>query len=175
MTFLETSKQWNIQKSKASWWMAFMDIRNISNHSPVICKPTQEINKQWKAAFYSGNFLPMWDFPFCGPWTESGHFGYVQTGFCYVAKVAPVQSEQELMFCCSEEIVPKHSQCEQKLYPSHNLRRSLVIWKDHLPKWDSVAISTKMRFCWNFCFDSSKCSDLTRTVSKTSQIWNVPL
>ena len=28
-------------KVKASWWVAFMDIRNISNHSPFICKPTQ--------------------------------------------------------------------------------------------------------------------------------------
>ena len=25
-----------------SWWVAFMDIQNISNHSPFIYKPTQE-------------------------------------------------------------------------------------------------------------------------------------
>ena len=35
-------------------------------------------------------------------------------GFCSVSKVAPVQCEQELMFCCGAEIVPKRSQCEQK-------------------------------------------------------------
>ena len=29
---------------KASWWMTFIDIRNISNHSPFICEPTQEIH-----------------------------------------------------------------------------------------------------------------------------------
>ena len=29
---------------KASWWVTFMDIQNISNHSPFICKPTQEIH-----------------------------------------------------------------------------------------------------------------------------------
>ena len=29
-------------KAKASWWVAFMDIQNISNHSPFIYKPTQE-------------------------------------------------------------------------------------------------------------------------------------
>ena len=29
---------------KASWWMALMDIQNISNHFPLIYKPTQEIH-----------------------------------------------------------------------------------------------------------------------------------
>ena len=48
-------------------------------------------------------------------------------GFCSVSKVAPVQCEQELMFCCGAEIVPKRSQCEQKPYPSHNLQRCLLI------------------------------------------------
>ena len=31
-------------KVKASWWVAFMDIQNISEHSPFMCKPTQEIH-----------------------------------------------------------------------------------------------------------------------------------
>ena len=31
-------------KPKAPWWVAFMDIQNISNHSPFIYKPTQEIH-----------------------------------------------------------------------------------------------------------------------------------
>ena len=31
-------------KPKASWCVAFMDIRNISYHSPFIYKPTQEIH-----------------------------------------------------------------------------------------------------------------------------------
>ena len=31
-------------KIKAFWWVAFMDIRNISSHTPFICKPTQEIH-----------------------------------------------------------------------------------------------------------------------------------
>ena len=31
-------------KVKASWWMDFTDIRNISKYSPFICKPTQEIH-----------------------------------------------------------------------------------------------------------------------------------
>ena len=35
-------------------------------------------------------------------------------GFCSVSKVAPVQCEQELMFCWGAEIVPKRSQCEQE-------------------------------------------------------------
>ena len=30
-------------KPKASWWVAFMNIRNISNHSAFIYKPTQEM------------------------------------------------------------------------------------------------------------------------------------
>ena len=41
---LEIVKKWNIQKSKASWWVAFMAIRNTSNNSSFIYKPTQEIH-----------------------------------------------------------------------------------------------------------------------------------
>ena len=48
-------------------------------------------------------------------------------GFCSVSKVAPVQCEQELMFCCDAEIVPTRSQCEQEPYPSYNLQHSLLI------------------------------------------------
>ena len=54
-------------------------------------------------------------------------FTLYQIGFCSVSKVAPVQCEQELMFCCGAEIVPKRSQCEQKPYPLCNLQRSLLI------------------------------------------------
>ena len=52
-------------------------------------------------------------------------FTLYRIGFCSVSKVAPVQCEQELMFCCGAEIVPKRSQCEQKPYPLCNLQRSL--------------------------------------------------
>ena len=52
-------------------------------------------------------------------------FTLYRIGFFSVAKAAPVQCEQELMFCCGAEIVPKRSQCEQKPYPSHNLQRCL--------------------------------------------------
>ena len=31
-------------KAKASWWMAFMDIWNVSNHSPFIYKQMQGID-----------------------------------------------------------------------------------------------------------------------------------
>ena len=58
------------------------------------------------------------------------HSGYVHTvpdRFCSFSKVAPVQCEQELMFCCGAEIVPKRSQCKQKPYPSYILQRSLLI------------------------------------------------
>ena len=54
-------------------------------------------------------------------------FTLYRMGFCSVSKVAPVQCEQELMFCCGAEIVPKRSQCEQKPYPLCNLQRSLLI------------------------------------------------
>ena len=54
-------------------------------------------------------------------------FTLYRIGFCSIAKVAPVQCEQELMFCCGAEIVPKRSQCEQKPYPLCNLQRSLLI------------------------------------------------
>ena len=54
-------------------------------------------------------------------------FTLYRIGFCSVSKVAPVQCEQELMFCCGAEIVPKRSQCEQKPYPLCKLQRSLLI------------------------------------------------
>ena len=35
----------HIKMPKVSWWMAFMDIQNISNHSPfIIYKPAQGIH-----------------------------------------------------------------------------------------------------------------------------------
>ena len=42
----EILKQWNIKKPKAFWWVTFMDIQSISNHSPFVCKPTQEIHEK---------------------------------------------------------------------------------------------------------------------------------
>ena len=54
-------------------------------------------------------------------------FTLYRIGFCSVSKVAPAQCEQELMFCCGAEVVPKRSQCEQKPYPLCNLQRSLLI------------------------------------------------
>ena len=82
-------------------------------------------------------------------------FTLYRIGFCSVSKVAPIQCEQELMFCCGAEIVPKRSQCEHKPYPSYNLQRSLLISKDYLPVRGSVAISAPI-----------KCSDLTRPFQK---------
>ena len=91
-------------------------------------------------------------------------FTLYRISFCSVSKVDLIQCEQKLMFCCGAEIVPKSSQCEHKPYPSYNLQRSLLISKDQLPVRGSVAISAPI-----------KCSDLTRTVSKTDPIRNVPL
>ena len=91
-------------------------------------------------------------------------FTMYQIGFCSVSKVAPIQCEQELMFCSGTKIVPKRSQCEHKPYPTYNLQRSLLISKDYLPVRGSVAISA-----------SIKCSHLIRTVSKIYAIPNVPL
>ena len=59
--------------------------------------------------------------------TYEAMFTLYRIGFCSVSKVAPVQCEQELMFCCGAEIDPKRSQCEQKPYPLCNLQRSLLI------------------------------------------------
>ena len=43
-------------------------------------------------------------FSFC--WLESeAMFTLYRIGFCSVSKVASVQCEQELMFCCGAEIV----------------------------------------------------------------------
>ena len=78
-------------------------------------------------------------------------------GFCFVSKVAPVQCEQELIFCCGAEIVSKCSQCEQKPCPAYNLQRSLLIRKDHLPKRGSVAISAAIKV---FRLDSDRFKSL---------------
>ena len=59
--------------------------------------------------------------------TTKAMFTLYRIGFCSVSKVVPVQCEQELMFCCGAEIVPKRSQREQKPYPLCNLQRSLLI------------------------------------------------
>ena len=87
-------------------------------------------------------------------------FTLYRIGFCSVSKVAPVQCELELMFCCGAEIVPKRSHCEHKPYPSYNFHRSLLISKDHLPKRDSVAISSPIKV---FILDSDHFKNLSDT------------
>ena len=88
-------------------------------------------------------FLSSGDLAF--PQDFSGYVHTVLDRFLLHFKVALVQCEQELMFCCSAEIVPKRSQCEQKPYPSYNLQRSLLIRKDHLPERGCVAISAPIK------------------------------
>ena len=100
----------------------------------------------------------------CSRFVFKAMFTLYRIGFCSVSQVAPIQCEQELMFCSGAEIVPKRSQCEHKPYPAYNLQRSPLISKDHLTVRASVAISALI-----------KCSDLTRSVSKTYPIRNVPL
>ena len=85
-------------------------------------------------------------------------FTLYRIGFCSVSKVAPEQCEQELIFYCSAEIVPKRSQCEQKPYRSHNLQRCLLIWKDHLPIRGSVTISAPIEV---FRLDSDRLKNLS--------------
>ena len=91
-------------------------------------------------------------------------FTLYRIGFCSVAKVAPAQCEQELMFCCCAEIVPKRSQCEQKPYPLCNFQRSLLICKDNLPKRGSVAISAPIKV---FRLDSDRLKNLSDTERST--------
>ena len=91
-------------------------------------------------------------------------FTLYRTGFCYVAKVAPIQCEQELMSCFGAQIVPKRSQCEPKPYPSYNLQRPLLISKDHLPKRGSVTISAPIKV---FRLDSDRFKNLSDTESST--------
>ena len=85
-------------------------------------------------------------------------FTLYRIGFCSVSKVAPIQCEQELLFCCGIEIVRKRSQREHKPYPSYNLQRSLLISKDHLPKRGPAAISAPMKV---FRLDSDRFKNLS--------------
>ena len=66
--------------------------------------------------------------------------------FCSVSKVAPVQCEQELIFCCGAEIVLKRFQCE--------LKTLSIIQFATLP-FDLKRSFTKTRFRCNFCSDKS--------------------
>ena len=91
-------------------------------------------------------------------------FTLYRIGLYSVSKVAPVQCEQKVMFCCGAEIVPKRSQCEQKPYPSYNVQRSLLISKDHLPKRGSVAISAPIKV---FRLDSDRFKNLSDTERST--------
>ena len=85
-------------------------------------------------------------------------------GFSSVSKVAPIQCEQELMFCWGAEVVPKRSQCEHMPYLSYNLQCFLLIWKDYLPKRGSVAISASIKV---FRLDSDRCKNLSNTERST--------
>ena len=85
---------------------------------------------------------------FISCYSIQGMFTLYRIGFCSVSKVAPAQCEQELMFCCGAEIVPKRSLCEQEPCPSYKLQCCLLIWKDYLPKRGSAIRC-------NFCSDKS--------------------
>ena len=69
-----------------------------------------------------------------------------------------------LMFCCGAEIVLKRSQCEQQPYLLCSLQRCLLIWKDRLPKWGSVAISAPIKV---FRLDSHRFKNLSDTERST--------
>ena len=91
-------------------------------------------------------------------------FTLYRIGFCSISKVAPVQYEQELMFCFGAEIVPKCSQCEQEPYPSYNLQHFILIGKDYLPKRGSVTIPALIKV---FRLDSDRFKDLSDTERST--------
>ena len=91
-------------------------------------------------------------------------FMLYRIGFWSISKVAPMQCEQELMFCCGAEIVPKRSQCEHKSYSSYNLQLSLLISKDHSPNRGSVAISAPIKV---FRLDSDHFKNLSDTKRST--------
>ena len=84
---------------------------------------------------------------------------YYQIGFCSISKDARVQCEQELIFCCVAEILPKRSQCEHKPFPSDNLHRSILI---RLPIRGSVAISAPIEV---FILDSDRFKNISDTKS----------
>ena len=104
--------------------------KNIRWRSPyiILVSASPRVIFSWK---YSSSSLPfnrsysaMSESLFCSVQTT---FTLYRIGFCSISKVVLVQYEKELMFCCSAEIVPKRSQCEQKPYPSYNLQCSLLI------------------------------------------------
>ena len=91
-------------------------------------------------------------------------FTLYRIGFCSVAKVAPVQCEQELMFCCGAEIVPKRSQCNKNAI-RHTICNA-TFWFEKIIFQNEVPLQFLLR---------QKCSHLSRTVSETYPIRNVPL
>ena len=97
------------------------------------------------------------------PHMSEAMFTLYGIGFCSISKVASVQCEQEYTFCCGAEIVLKHSQCEQKPYPSYNLQCSLLIRKDHLLLRGSVAISALIKVIRLDSDCSKNLSDMERS------------
>ena len=96
--------------------------------------------------------------------------GYVHTvpdRFCSISKVAPLQCKQELMFCCSAEIVSLRSQCEQKQYLSYIFQDSLLICKDHLPARGSIVVSVLIKV---FRFHSDHFKNLPDTERYTGAV-----
>ena len=73
-------------------------------------------------------------------------FTLYQIGCCSISKVAPVQCEQELMFCCGAE------NCSE-VFPVWTGALSIMQFAK-LP-FDLKRSFTSMRFCCNFCSDES--------------------
>ena len=92
-------------------------------------------------------------------------FTLYRIGFCSVSKVAPVQCEQELMFCCIAEIVPKRSQCVNRSPIRHTHIATLPFdLKRSLPKRGSVVISAPIKV---FRVDSDRFKNLSDTERST--------
>ena len=89
-------------------------------------------------------------------------FRLYQLGFCSIGKVVFVQCEQELMLCCSAEIV-------LKAFPVWTEALSVIKFAT-LP-FDLKRSFTKMRFHCNFCSDT----DGIQTVWKNYLIQNIAL
>ena len=115
---------------------ALLPIQNILQNSNIFigCRDTVLFTSFGKKKVTQFSGLPPTSVSYLNPtYSErtfeklKAMFTLYRIGFCSVSKVAQVQCEQELMFCCGAEIVPKRSQCEQKPYPLCNLQRSLLI------------------------------------------------
>ena len=130
-------------------------VTRLVNRKYFVPKALQNLKQTKSTVFFMDNkshtlenrhYTPIFHVTWFVYRTFMAMFTLYRIGFCSVVKVAPVQCEQELIFCCGAEIVPK-------AFPVWTEALSVMQFAT-LP-FDLKRLFTKTRFRRNFCSDNS--------------------